>query len=91
MKYMVLECHPGYAVVLDEDGNFQKVANFHYEVGQMLTEVEPMRTPPRKKSRHGPPGGDNFKHKRKVRFSLIFGVRIVGYLCPKCQGRKTSR
>lgn len=49
MKYMVVECHPGYAVVLDEDGSFLKVANLHYEVGQMVEEVEPMRQPPRKK------------------------------------------
>lgn len=49
MKYMVLECHPGYAVVLDEEGNFSKVANHRYEVGQMLTEVEPMQMPPKKR------------------------------------------
>jgi len=49
MKYMVVECHPGYAVVLDEDGSFLKVANRRYEIGQMVTEVEPMRQPPRKK------------------------------------------
>lgn len=49
MKYMVLECHPGYAVVLDEEGNFLKVANCKFEAGQMLTEVEPMRTPSRKR------------------------------------------
>ena len=45
MTYMVVECHPGYAVVLDEAGNFLKVANRRYEVGQMLTEVLPMRAP----------------------------------------------
>lgn len=49
MKYMVVECHPGYAVVLDEDGRFLKVANCRYEVGQMVTEVEPMRETSRKK------------------------------------------
>ena len=49
MKYMVLECHPGYAVVLDEDGRFLKVANRQYEVGQMVTEVVPMQAPPRRK------------------------------------------
>ena len=50
MKYMVMECHPGYAVVLDEAGTFLKVANRKYQVGQMLTDVEPMRTPSRGKS-----------------------------------------
>lgn len=49
MKYMVLECHPGYAVVLDEAGSFLKVANRQYEVGQMVTDVVPMQVPPRKK------------------------------------------
>lgn len=49
MKYMVMECHPGYAVVLDEAGNFLKVANCRYEVGQMLTEVVPMQVPTRKR------------------------------------------
>ena len=30
MKYLVMECHPGYAVVLDEQGVFRKVANLRY-------------------------------------------------------------
>lgn len=51
MEYMVLECHPGYAVVLDEEGSFLKVANRQYEVGQMVTEVVPMQVPPQKKHR----------------------------------------
>ena len=50
MKYMVVECHPGYAVVLDDDGNFLKVANRKYEVGQLVTEVVAMQAPPRKKT-----------------------------------------
>lgn len=39
MKYMVMECHPGYAVVMDNAGRFLKVANLHYEVGQTVTSV----------------------------------------------------
>ena len=50
MNYMVVECHPGYAVVLDEEGRFLKVANRRYEVGQMVTDVVPMQAPPRKKT-----------------------------------------
>ena len=42
---MVVECRPGYAVVLDEEGNFLKVANRQYTVGQMVAEVIPMRIP----------------------------------------------
>lgn len=49
MKYMVVECHPGYAVVLDKQGGFMKVANRKYEIGQMLTEVIPMQVPSKKK------------------------------------------
>ncbi len=49
MKYMVMECHPAFAVVLDENGRFLKVANMHYEVGQTVTEVIEMKVPPKKK------------------------------------------
>ena len=45
MKYVVLECHPGYAVVLDEEGRFRKVANLHYEVGQCVEEVYGVEVP----------------------------------------------
>lgn len=51
MSYMVVECHPGYAVVLDEGGRFLKVANRHYEVGQTVRDVVPMQVPARKTSR----------------------------------------
>lgn len=46
MKYMVMECHLSYAVVLDEKGRFIKVANLHYEVGQTVTQVVEL-TPPK--------------------------------------------
>lgn len=36
MKYMVMECYPSYAVLLDENGRFFKAANLHYEIGQMV-------------------------------------------------------
>ena len=36
MSYLVMECHPGYAVLLDEDGRFLKAANLRYEVGQTV-------------------------------------------------------
>ena len=54
MKYMVMECHPGYAVVLSDDGNFLKVANMHYEVGQTVADVIEMQYPlPEKKKKSG--------------------------------------
>ncbi len=36
MSYLVMECHPGYAVLLDEEGRFLKAANLRYEVGQTV-------------------------------------------------------
>ena len=45
MKYMVVECHLSYAVVLGEDGCFRKVANMRYEPGQMVTEIFEMEMP----------------------------------------------
>lgn len=42
MNYLVMECHPAYAIVLDSTGTFKKVANLQYTVGQTLTEVTEM-------------------------------------------------
>lgn len=36
MKYIVMECYPSYAVLLDENGSFYKAANLHYEIGQII-------------------------------------------------------
>ena len=38
MKYMVMECHEGYAVLMDEDSRFIHAANLHYKVGDTVTE-----------------------------------------------------
>lgn len=48
MKYIVMECHPGYAILLAGDGSFVKAANLHYEVGQLveapvLTDAKPSK------------------------------------------------
>ena len=51
MKYMVMECHLGYVVVMDEDGRFLKAANRQYEVGQLLTEIIPIQPPRHKTAR----------------------------------------
>ncbi len=47
MKYMVMECHLAYAVVLSEEGRFLKVANMRYEIGQTVTDVIPADLPER--------------------------------------------
>ena len=51
MSYLVMECHPGYAVLLDEEGRFLKAANFQYEVGQTVYDPILMKEKP-EKQRH---------------------------------------
>ena len=48
MSYLVMECHPGYAVVLDSSGRFLKVANLNYEVGQTVSAVLQLKDPAEK-------------------------------------------
>lgn len=38
MKYMVMECHKAYAVLMDEDSRFVHAANLRYKVGQVVTD-----------------------------------------------------
>ena len=38
MKYIVMECHFSYAILLDEQGRFYKAANRNYEVGQRVSD-----------------------------------------------------
>lgn len=45
MKYLVVECHLSYAVVLNENGRFIKVANMNYQAGQIVTDIIEMETP----------------------------------------------
>lgn len=45
MKYLVMECHAAYAVVLGEDGSFRKAANLHYQVGQTVTDITELQLP----------------------------------------------
>ena len=51
MKYLVMEIHPAYAVVLDESGRFLKAANFHYQVGETVEDVVELRLPPARRCR----------------------------------------
>lgn len=37
MKYIVMECHEGYALLMDEESRVVKAANLRYEVGQHIT------------------------------------------------------
>ena len=38
MKYIVMECHQAYAVLMDEESRFVHSANLHYKVGQVVTD-----------------------------------------------------
>ena len=48
MNYLVMEVHPAYAVVLDEDGRFLKAANLRYQVGDTVQDIVELRTPQKK-------------------------------------------
>lgn len=45
MKYLVMEVHRSYVVVLDEEGAFRKAANFGYQVGDKVDYILEMNTP----------------------------------------------
>ena len=45
MSYLVMETHPAYAVVLDEDGRFLKAANLRYQVGDRVQSIVELRRP----------------------------------------------
>ena len=48
MNYLVLETHPAYAVLLDEEGRFLKAANLRYQVGDTVQDIVELRTPQKK-------------------------------------------
>ena len=48
MSYLVMECHPGYVVLLDEEGRFLKAANLRYEIGQTVYDPVLMKEIPEK-------------------------------------------
>ena len=45
MNYLVLETHPAYAVLLDEEGRFLKAANLRYQVGDTVQNIVELRQP----------------------------------------------
>ena len=45
MKYLVMETHPAYAVLLDESGRFLKAANLNYQVGDTVQDILEMKPP----------------------------------------------
>ena len=51
MSYLVMECHPGYVILLDEEGRFLKAANLRYETGQTVYDPVLMKETP-ERQRH---------------------------------------
>ena len=49
MSYLVMEVHPAYAVVLDEEGRFLKAANLRYHVGDTVRDIVELRHPREKR------------------------------------------
>lgn len=49
MNYLVMEVHPAYAVVLDEEGRFLKAANLRYQVGDTVRDIVELRHPREKR------------------------------------------
>lgn len=45
MTYLVMECHPSYAIVLDNEGRMIKAANMGYQEGQVVGEIIARQTP----------------------------------------------
>lgn len=52
MKYLVIECHPAYAVLMDEASRFVRAANLHYTVGQTVTDPVLMQNETTKTALH---------------------------------------
>lgn len=53
MKYIVMECHKGYAVLMDESARFVHAANLSYTVGQTVTSPFLMeKSEPQSEGRH---------------------------------------
>jgi hypothetical protein len=46
---LVMEVHPAYAVVLDEEGRFLKAANLRYQVGDTVRDIVELRRPREKR------------------------------------------
>ena len=48
MKYIVMECHYSYAVLLDRNGKFVKAANMGYKVGETVEDPVLIKVPSKK-------------------------------------------
>ena len=72
MKYLVMETHPAYAVLLDEEGRFVRAANFRYQVGQKVEDAVLLREPAGKRDWVKPVSG-------AVAAAACLTLTIAGY------------
>ena len=72
MKYLVMETHPAYAVLLDEEGRFVRAANFCYQVGQKVEDAVLLREPAGKRDWVKPVSG-------AVTAAACLALTIAGY------------
>ena len=72
MKYLVMETHPAYAVLLDEEGRFVRAANFRYQVGQKVEDAVLLREPAGKRDWVKPVSG-------AVAAAACLALTIAGY------------
>ena len=84
MKYLVMECTLGYAVVLDSDGRFLRVPNLGYEVGQQLEYVEVFSVIdelPYDKSQASESVPTESNNKKKIVLSMKKWVAVAACFC----------
>jgi len=70
VKYIVMECHKGYAVLMDEDSVFVNAANLGYEVGQTVTDPVLMES-----------GSHEIKRKSRIVMSLAAAAACLMITC----------
>ena len=78
MSYLVMECHPSYAVLLDEEGRFLKAANLRYEIGQTVYDPVLMKETP-ERQRHTMRWISSGIAAIAACFLLFFGISSVSY------------
>lgn len=67
MNYLVLEIHPAYAVLVDQDGRFVKAANLDYRVGDRVRDPILMR--------------DARPHARRAAARAVIGLTALAACC----------
>lgn len=77
MSYLVMECRVGYAVVLSSDGEFLRVANLGYQVGQTVFDVVRERSAEEAESEKA--GITAMKRPRRLFISILAAAACLGF------------